>query len=345
MKLTAKAVAALTLPAGKTDHFEWDDGLPGFGYRLRLAAGGKINRSWNLQYRHGGATRRLLLGSAAVLGAEQARVMAKKALGRVANGEDPQQHKLDRRGKDKHTFRATVADYLAIKQREVRPRTYTEQARYLTGPYFRPLHGLALDQITRKDVASRLNRISLESSSIVAAHARAQLSALFSLGARAWSMRSQSGRGHARAEGRPAARARAGGRRAGCNLARLRGRRSRPLRQATDPDRVPAAGDRRDVLERDGPRTRGVDAAGGTVQKRSRAYAAAAAGRARRHQGGAAHGEPRPTLRRSAPTASPGGRAARRRSNSVLGGEKLDRCTISAEASPPSWPISALCRT
>jgi integrase len=181
MKLTAKAVAALTLPAGKTDHFEWDDELPGFGFRLRLAAGGKINRSFVCQYRHGGATRRLLLGSAAVLGAVEARGMAKKALGRVANGADPQADRLDRRGKDKHTFRAVATDYLAIKQRAVRPRTYTEQARYLTDKrYFGPLHGLALDQITRKDVAARLNRISLESSAIVAANARAQLSALFS---------------------------------------------------------------------------------------------------------------------------------------------------------------------
>ena len=41
------------------------------------------------------------------------------------------------------------------------------------------MHSLALDQITRKDVASRLNRISLDSSSIVAGRARATLSALF----------------------------------------------------------------------------------------------------------------------------------------------------------------------
>jgi integrase len=46
--------------------------------------------------------------------------------------------------------------------------------------YFGPLHGLALDQITRKDVGSRLTRISLESGSIVVGRARAQLSALFS---------------------------------------------------------------------------------------------------------------------------------------------------------------------
>ena len=180
MKLTQKAVVALTLPVGKTDHFEWDDELPGFGYRLRLAAGGKMNRTWTVQYRHGGATRRLLLGSAAVLGAVEARVMAKKALGRVANGEDPQADKLARRDKDAHTFKAAVADYLASKRREVRPRSYTELVRYLGGEYFKPLHSLALDQITRKDVATRLTRITLEHSPIVAARARAKISALFS---------------------------------------------------------------------------------------------------------------------------------------------------------------------
>ncbi len=35
MKLTKDTVAALALPAGKADHIEWDDMLPGFGVRLR----------------------------------------------------------------------------------------------------------------------------------------------------------------------------------------------------------------------------------------------------------------------------------------------------------------------
>ena len=179
MKLTQRVVASLQLPTGKTDVIHFDDEISGFGYRLRKGAGGKVLRSWVCQYRHGGSSRRLLLGAATVLGAEQARTMAKKALGRVANGEDPQASKLDRRGKDRHTLKATVADYLAIKQREVRPRTYTELVRYLSGPYFKPLHSLALDQITRKDVASRLNRITLDSSPIVAGNARAALSAFY----------------------------------------------------------------------------------------------------------------------------------------------------------------------
>ena len=55
---------------------------------------------------------------------------------------DPQADRQARRGKDRHTLKSTVADYLAIKQREVRARTYTEQARYLTDKrYFGPLHG------------------------------------------------------------------------------------------------------------------------------------------------------------------------------------------------------------
>lgn len=35
MKFTKASAAALTLPASKTDHFEWDDVTPGFGVRLR----------------------------------------------------------------------------------------------------------------------------------------------------------------------------------------------------------------------------------------------------------------------------------------------------------------------
>ena len=125
--------------------------MPGFGFRLRVAAGGKINRTWVCQYRHGGATRRMLLGSAAVLGAEQARVMAKKALGKVANGDDPQADRQDRRDKDKHTFRTVVADYLAMQaaRRCVRAPTSSKRAISPTSVISGRCTAYALDQITR----------------------------------------------------------------------------------------------------------------------------------------------------------------------------------------------------
>ena len=183
MQLTAKAVAALQMPASKTDHIEWDDALPGFGYRLRAGSGGKTLRSWVAQYRRAGGTRRITLGNAAVLSAEQARKEAKKALGRVAIGEDPQADRIDRRSKDQHSFRSVAEEYLKAKQPNVRPRTFVESVRYLTGGYLKALHGMPVDTITRKDIASRLTVIMRESGNVTAARVRAVLNAFY-----AWSM-------------------------------------------------------------------------------------------------------------------------------------------------------------
>src|SRR5260370_41136228 len=105
MKLTSKTVAALTLPPGKTDHFEWDDELPGYGLRLRLGRKGKLLRTFNVQYRRGGATRRLLLAKADVLTAQQARAEGKKALAGIARGRAPSAHPRGRRGKGRGRLR------------------------------------------------------------------------------------------------------------------------------------------------------------------------------------------------------------------------------------------------
>ena len=179
MRLTAKSVSALTLSAGKSDVIRFDDELPGFGYRLRLGVGGKVNTSWVAQYRRAGATRRVLLGNAAVLSAEQARTAAKQILAKAALGQDPQGDKAERRDKDRLSLRSVVDEYLAVKQGEVRPGTLRDTTRYLTGPYFKPLHGIAVDSITRKDVASQVVAVQRQHSATVASLARATLSAFF----------------------------------------------------------------------------------------------------------------------------------------------------------------------
>jgi integrase len=184
MKLTAKAVNALTLPPGKTDIIHFDDQLPGFGFRIRQGAGGKVLRSWVVQYRRASATRRMLLGSAEVVSAEAARQAARKALGAVANGQDPQGERAERRDADRLTLRKATDDFLAVKQRELRPRSFFETARYLTGAYFKPLHSIPLDTITRRDVATCIVRIARESGDPTASQARSKLSAFF-----AWCMR------------------------------------------------------------------------------------------------------------------------------------------------------------
>jgi integrase len=185
MQLTAKVVGPLKLD-GKKDAIFFDGQMPGFGYRLRLGSGGNVMRSWIVQYRRAGATRRVLLGSAEVLSAEQARTAAKKVLGWVALGEDPQADKRARRDKDRLSLRSIIDDeYLPHKAGEVRAKSLGELRRYLAGHYFRPLHGMPLDTITRRDVAARLVAITREHGSIIAAKARAALSGFF-----AWAMAS-----------------------------------------------------------------------------------------------------------------------------------------------------------
>jgi integrase len=178
MKLTAKTVGALKLPHGKHDAIYFCDDLPGFGYRLR-ASGDRVRRSWVAQYRNFGRTRRVLLGPAELLNVEQARAAAKKVLARATLGHDPQAEKVARRQKDTHSLKGVVGDYLAFKQRTVRPRTYGEVVRYLTGHFFKPLHNAPIDQITRKDVAARLTKITLENGSITASRARIALSGFY----------------------------------------------------------------------------------------------------------------------------------------------------------------------
>jgi integrase len=65
----------------------------------------------------------------------------------------------------------------------LRPHSLTEVTRYLCGPYFKPLHRMPLDTITRRDVAARVVAIARESGSPTAARARGALSAFF-----AWAM-------------------------------------------------------------------------------------------------------------------------------------------------------------
>src|SRR5262245_40458517 len=102
LKLNNKTVRGLAV-AGKTDLIVFDDDMPGFGFRLRLLSSGRINKTWVVQYRSHGRSRRVLIGSAEVLGAEQARAQAKKVLGAVALGRDPRAERESTRLKQAHT--------------------------------------------------------------------------------------------------------------------------------------------------------------------------------------------------------------------------------------------------
>lgn len=89
-KLTKRVVDASE--ARDKDYVIWDDELPGFG--LRVFTSGK--RSYVIQYRSLGRSRRYTIGLHGVWTAEAARQEAKVQLGRVAQGDNPaEERQLD----------------------------------------------------------------------------------------------------------------------------------------------------------------------------------------------------------------------------------------------------------
>jgi len=152
LKLDTKALADPRLKPGQSETFAWDTELAGFGLRRQGEC-----RTYVAQYRAGGRTRRVTIGSTDRLTPTQAREGARKILARVSLGEDPQDEKAAQRAAAERTFAKVVDVYLADKQRTLRPSSFKVARLYLTGSYFRPLHAMGINEITHPDIAARLS--------------------------------------------------------------------------------------------------------------------------------------------------------------------------------------------
>src|SRR5262245_26842361 len=175
MKLTKDAVAGLKLPAGKTDHIEWDGALPGFGVRLR-----GNNKRWVIQYRAGARQRRESLGDVRKVTLEDARKIARQRFAQVELGVDPA---AERERASAVTLGVVIRRYLEAKRDRLRPNSFNAAERYLA-EHWKPLHGRPLDAIKRADVAARLQETVKAYGRTSAARGRDNLSALFS-----WAMK------------------------------------------------------------------------------------------------------------------------------------------------------------
>ena len=187
--LDRTTVAGFELDDGKDDQIFFDADEKGFGFRMRLD-GTRLRRSWIVQYRIKGRTRRAKIGDYPTVSADQARKKAKDILAKVQLGGDPQAEKEAERAKGSRTLRSVTDQYLEMKELEMQRGQYRASSLrvtkiYLMRPqYFGPLHLTAIADITVQDIATRLNVINKNSGAVTAGRARSALSSMFT-----WTMR------------------------------------------------------------------------------------------------------------------------------------------------------------
>ncbi|MBF0325827.1 MAG: tyrosine-type recombinase/integrase [Alphaproteobacteria bacterium] len=180
-KLTKRIVEALELPTGK-DVLLWDDEVPGFGLRVKASG----TKSYIIQYRAAGQSRRLTLGRHGILTAEEARTMAKIELAKVAKGDDPAMVRKDNR--QAPNMRELAADYMerhAIPKK--RPTSVRDDRSMLDKLILPRLGARRVRDVGRRDVEALV--LSLRTTPYQANRVRALLSKMFSL-AVGWNWRS-----------------------------------------------------------------------------------------------------------------------------------------------------------
>jgi integrase len=186
IRFTGAFVRKLALPAGKTDHIQWDPDLPGFGVRLRP---GKV--SFVVQYRIGAEQRRKSLGDVRKVNLEDARGIARKRFAQIELGIDPDAEEEQRRvdqAADGRTFEKMVEMYLAGQKARLdagtlRRNTYIAEERYLSR-HCEPLRKKPVAKVTFEDIAKLIRDLVRDHGPTSAARARGALSSFF-----AWCMR------------------------------------------------------------------------------------------------------------------------------------------------------------
>jgi integrase len=171
MKLTAEDIAEFALPPGKDDAIMWEADAPGFGFRLRASG----NRSWIVQFRVRGKTRRMSL-RASKASPSVARAWAKRALAAVALGQDPAPKIEDE--PEAISVGEMFGLYLDRQRQRLRPNSFLEVQRHLR-VHAASLHRTPISKIDRRNVAALLAKVGA-ASPVVANAVRKDLIAAFS---------------------------------------------------------------------------------------------------------------------------------------------------------------------
>ena len=176
--MALRGIAIRTVQALKPGETIWDAGhreaVKGFGVRRQRG-----DPVYVIKYRVFGRQRFVTIGRhGSPWTPDKARREAKRLLGLVADGKDPQAEKIEARAKAADTLGSVADDYLKHAKKKQKPRSYAETERHLLTNW-KPLHSVSVFHLRRRQVAARLSEIETERGRVTAARARAALSAMF----------------------------------------------------------------------------------------------------------------------------------------------------------------------
>src|SRR6516165_2127356 len=95
MKFSQTTITKFKMPAGKVEHIEFDENMPGFGLRVRAGDKGE-HRTFIVQYKIGDKHRRVSLGDVRKVTLKDAQERARAIFGKVWDGKDPANEKAER---------------------------------------------------------------------------------------------------------------------------------------------------------------------------------------------------------------------------------------------------------
>jgi integrase len=174
-KLTKRFVDLVALPVkGEKDLFFWDEDLSGFGLRVKQSG----VKSYFVQYRADGTSRRMTLGRHGVLAADEARKLARQQLGSVAHGADPARERTKRR--QAPTVRDLAADYLERYAIPNKRESSLRNDRQMLDKIILPTLGaMKVADVTRRDIEPML--VQMKATPYRANRVRALTSKMFGL--------------------------------------------------------------------------------------------------------------------------------------------------------------------
>ena len=173
LTLTDRTVRGLDT-GGKAQADFWDTRVTGFG--VRVSAEGR--KTWVLRYRVQGRQLRMSLGTYPSLGLADARVAARRALGRVAHGEDPA---AEKRAEARAETFAQLTDLYMEKHAKVRKKSWRSDQRLIDVELLPALGPRKVYDIKRSDVRALADAIAERGAPIVANRTLALLRKMFNV--------------------------------------------------------------------------------------------------------------------------------------------------------------------